>query len=342
MSALELTAPDTAPAENAKPSLLSRAGARLNARFSLWILEHVRRRRGPPVLPFLIEYRHIYVMPTLFGFWFGVLLAVTLLGGLNFNNNMALLIGFLLAAIAQLTTLLAYRNLVGLELSAIRSEPVFAGEAAQFRVYLRNPEVRHRFALQLRNPAGSDTGDIEASETAMLVLRQSTKQRGWLDMQPFNIENRYPLGMFRAWSVIIPEARCLVYPRPSLRPPPLPRSGRGDEGVARVGEGEHFHGLRKYRPADPLKSIAWRASARHDKLLSREYESPQQEACELNWYLMPDVPVEEKLSILTSWILRAERQMVPYSLELPTDALPADLGPHHRDACLRLLALFGT
>jgi uncharacterized protein (DUF58 family) len=313
----------------------------LNTRFNDWVLERVRQRRGSPTLPFLLEYRHIYVMPTVFGFWFGILLATTLLGGLNFNNNMALLIGFLLAAIAQLTTLLAYRNLVGIELIAIRAEPVFAGESAQFRVYLRNPEARHRFGLQLTSKEASDTGDIDANETAVLVLSQKTLKRGWLDMRPFNIENRFPLGMFRAWSVVIPQAQCLVYPRPSLRPPPLPRSGRGDEGVARAGEGEQFHGLRKYRPGDPLKSIAWRTSARHDKLFTREHESPQQEACELNWYLMPEASVEEKLSVLTSWILKAERQMIPYSLELPADALPASLGPEHRDACLRLLALFG-
>lgn len=318
------------------------AGLGIGARFNNWLLERVRQRRGSPVLPFRFEYRHIYVMPTMFGAWFGVLLAVTLLGGLNFNNNMALLIGFLLAAIAQLTTLLAYRNLVGMELSAIRAEPVFAGETALFRVYLRNPETRHRFAIQLSAGTTQDCVDIDGKETAMLQLPQSSGQRGWLTMQPFNIENRFPLGMFRAWSVIIPDTKCLVYPRPSLHPPPLPRSGRGDEGMARVGEGEHFHGLRKYRPGDALKSIAWRSSARHDKLLSREFESPQQEACELNWYLIKADSVEEKLSILTAWIIKAEKQMIPYSLELPADALPADLGPEHREACLRLLALFGT
>ncbi len=313
----------------------------IGARFNQWVLERVRQRRGSPTLPFTLEYRHIYVMPTVFGVWFGVLLATTVIGGLNFNNNMALLIGFLLAAIAQLTTLLAYRNLVGMELSSIRAEAVFAGEPAQFRVYLKNPEARHRFALQLSSDLAADSSDIEASETAMLVLKQDTTQRGWLEMKPFNIENRFPLGMFRAWSVIIPSSKCLVYPRPSLHPPPLPRSGRGDEGTPRVGEGEHFHGLRKYRPGDALKSIAWRASARHDKLLTREYESPQQQACELNWYLMKEGSVEEKLSTLTAWILKAERQMVPYSLELPTDALPTNLGPEHRDACLKLLALYG-
>ena len=58
----------------------------INQRFNLWILERVRRKRGTPELPFTLEYRHIYVMPTMFGFWFGVLLALTAIGGLNFNN----------------------------------------------------------------------------------------------------------------------------------------------------------------------------------------------------------------------------------------------------------------
>ncbi len=315
--------------------------ARLGPRFDRWLLERVRQRRGSPQLPFTLEYRHVYVMPTVFGVWFGVLLAAMLLGGLNFNNNMALLLGFLLAAIAQLTTLLAYRNLVGVTLAAIAAEPVFAAEPVRFRVYLKNAESRHRFALQVRNDESVDTQDVGPQETAALVLEQETVRRGWLAMEPFRIENRYPLGLFRAWSVIIPEARCLVYPRPVADPPPLPRTGRGDEGVAQVGEGDHFHGLREYRPGDALRLIAWRASARHGRLFTREMETPRQEACELNWYLMGELDTETRLSILTAWILRAERQQIPYSLEMPGDALPADLGEDHRDACLRILALYG-
>jgi uncharacterized protein (DUF58 family) len=310
-------------------------------RFDRWILDRVRRRRGSPPLPFTLEYRHVYVMPTVYGVWFGLLLASLLLGGLNFNNNMALLMAFLLAAIAQLTTLLAYRNLVGITLAAIAAEPVFAGEHARFRIYLKNIEARHRFALQVRADDSIDARDIGPQETAAMVLEQEAHRRGWLELQPFRIENRYPLGMFRAWSVIIPTARCLVYPRPALNPPPLPRTGRGDEGAAQAGEGDHFHGLREYRPGDPLRLIAWRASARHGKLFTREMETPREQSCELNWYLMGDVDTETRLSILTAWVLRAERQQIPYSLELPTDALPADLGPDHRDACLRILALFG-
>jgi len=311
-------------------------------RFERWILERVRQRRGSPELPFTLEYRHIYVMPTSFGAWFGVLLATTAIGGLNFNNNMALLLGFMLASIAQLTTLLAYRNLVGLTVSSIHANPVFAGELAQFRIYLKNPEARHRFALQLVSDEAADTQDLGPQQTACFTLEQTSFKRGWMQLIPFRMENRYPLGLFRAWSVIIPTARCLVYPAPATKPPPLPRSARGEEGIARAGEGEHFHGLREYRPGDALRQVAWRTSARHDKLYSRVMETPQEESCELNWYLMGRRDTEEKLSILTAWILIAERRQIPYSLELPTDALPAGLGAGHRDACLRLLALFGS
>ncbi len=309
-------------------------------RFDHWVLERVRQRRGITELPLTLAYRHIYVMPTRFGAWFGLLLALMALGGLNFNNNMTLMLGFLLAAIAQLTTLLVFRNLVGLRIDAIRATPVFAGEYARFRALLKNPEARHRFAIQGKSADGLDCTDIEPENSAQLSLRQATTRRGWVEMEPFRVENRYPLGLFRAWSVIIPNARCLVYPTPAHHPPPLPKTGRGEYGAAHRGEGDHFHGLREFRPGDPLRRIAWRTSARHQKLYSRVMESPSEEACEFNWFLMGGGDTEEKLSILTAWILRAERRQIPYSLEMPAAALPADIGEAHMEACLEILALF--
>ena len=310
-------------------------------RFEHWIQERVRRRRGSPQLPFTLEYRHIYVMPTRFGAWFGLLLATTAIGGLNFNNNMALLLGFVLAATAQLTSLLAYRNLAGLTLSSIDANPVFAGETVNFRIYVKNPEPRYRFALQLVSGEAADAQDMSPQQSTSFTLKQLSFERGWMPLVPFRMENRFPLGLFRAWSVIIPTTRCLVYPRPASNPPPLPRAGRGDNGTAQSGEGEHFHGLREYQAGDALRRVAWRTSARHDKLYSKVMETPREEACELNWYLMGQQDPEEKLSILTAWVLLAERRGNPYSLELPSDALPAALGVEHRDACLKILALYG-
>lgn len=307
-------------------------------RFDRWLLDRVRRLRGATELPLTLEYRHIYVMPTVFGAWFAVLLGLMAIGGLNFNNNMTLLLVFLLGSIALLTTLLAYRNLVGITIRAIVARPVFAGEEAEFRVLLKNPEDRSRFAIRATAPGTQDCVDIDAQNTRQLGLLQHAPARGWLTMAPFRIENRFPLGLFRAWSVIIPTARCMVYPHPAPNPPPLPMAGRGEQGVVHKGEGEHFHGLREYRPGDPLRRIAWRSSARHQKLYTKEMEAPRDETCELNWYLMGAGDTEQKLSVLAAWVLRAERRQIPYSLELPGSALAASLGDRHRDACLEILA----
>jgi uncharacterized protein (DUF58 family) len=312
----------------------------IGPRFDRWLLDRVRRIRGPAELPLVLEYRHIYVMPTRFGAWFGVLLGLMAIAGLNFNNNMTLLLVFLLGSIAMLTTLLAYRNLVGLEISGIIAGPVFAGEQAEFRILVRNPEDRWRFAIEATGQMTRDSVDIQPQNTRYLRIAQDAPERGWLTMDPFRVENRFPLGLFRAWTVVIPTARCLVYPQPAPNPPPLPMSGRGEQGMVNKGEGEHFHGLREYRPGDPLRRIAWRSSARHQKLYSREMEAPRDETCELNWYLMGGGDSEQKLSILAAWVLRAERRQLPYSLEIPGAALPASLGERHRDSCLEILALY--
>ena len=120
----------------------------------------LRRRRGDTALPLQLEYRDLYVLPTRFGFWFGVLVFLMLIGGLNFNNNMTLAMVFLLASIALLTTLLAYRNLVGLTITAVRATPVFCGEEARFRVLLGNREERRRYAIEGVSDTGRDCTDL--------------------------------------------------------------------------------------------------------------------------------------------------------------------------------------
>ena len=305
-------------------------------------MERVRTRRGAVTLPFALEYRHIFVLPTAFGFAFGIMLVFMALGGLNFNNNMALLMVFILAVIAQLTTVLAYRNLVGLKMESIRAEPVFCGEPANFRIYLNNPEQRARFAVQGGIRASADCTDIGRQSTGFLTLSQPTPKRGWLKMTTFRLETRYPLGLFRAWSWIFPEARCLVYPVPARNPPPLPNTGKGQFGRAIKGEGEQMHGLREYRSGDSLRRVAWRTSARHDQLYTREMETPREEACEISWDLLPGIDAEARLCILTAWVLLADRRRVSYSLEMPGMNIPAGLGPEHRVRCLAALALHGT
>ncbi len=308
----------------------------------LKFLERVRNRRGKVTLPFELEYRNVFILPTGFGFAFGGLLVFMALGGLNFSNNMALLLVFILAAVAQLTTILAYRNLVGLSFDNVSSEPVFCGEPALFYVYIGNPEARPRLTIQAGIKENQDCVDVLEQSTSVFKLRQTSVSRGWLKMEPFRLETRYPLGMFRAWAWLFPEARCLVYPVPARKPPPLPRAGEGPASKTKKGEGEQVHGLRQYRQGDSPKRIAWRTSARHDELYTREMETPSDNACELSWDELPGTELETRLSILTAWVLLADHRQLSYGLNIPGGNVPAGAGVNHRNRCLELLALYGS
>jgi uncharacterized protein (DUF58 family) len=304
------------------------------------IKQRVRTKRGPMTPPLELEYRHVFVLPTSFGWGFAFMLIFMALGGLNFNNNMALILVFLLGTIAQLTTLIAYRNLSGLKIDSISSDPVFCGETAVFRVFVKNNDERQRFAIQAGFKKAQDCKDFKLNANESFLLKSPTHTRGWLEMQSFRLETRFPLGFFKAWSWIFPQSRCLVYPAPAKSAPPLPKTGRGQSGPAIKGDGDDVYGLRKYQPGDSIQRVAWRASARQNELYSLEMEAPQEDACELDWDQLRGGDTESRLSILTAWVIAADFENLSYSLKLPDELLATGSGPEHRARCLERLALY--
>ena len=56
--------------------------------------------------------------------------------------------------------------------------------------------------------------DVPGGGAAEAVLAVPAARRGWLPLGRVMLETRFPLGLFRAWSYVEPDARCLVYPRP--------------------------------------------------------------------------------------------------------------------------------
>jgi uncharacterized protein (DUF58 family) len=239
-----------------------------------------------------------------------------------------------------MTTVLAYRNLKGLRADGVQAEPVFRGEDAHFRVFVSNANEHQRPAIQAGFRAPQDCLDLDLGGSGVLELSCPTLSRGWLEMPPFRLETRFPLGFFKAWSWVRPQTRCLVYPTPARNAPPLPRTGYGQLGRADKGEGDQVHGLRKYRPGDSKQRIAWRASARHDEFYSLEMETPRESACELDWDLLHGADLEQRLSILTAWVVAADHKQLAYSLKLPDTVIPAGSGIGQRMRCLETLALY--
>jgi uncharacterized protein (DUF58 family) len=174
------------------------------------------------------------------------------------------------------------------------------------------------------------------------VLQVPAAQRGWLDLGRVMLETRFPLGLFRAWSYVEPEARCLVYPRPEKSSLP-PVSGEAANGAMRspMPGNDDFAGLRGYQPSDSPRHVAWKAVARTDDMLTKQFAGETGAELWLDWQLLPvTLSIETRLSRMAGWVLAAERNGALYGLRLAEAAFPPSRGEAHRTACLQALALF--
>ena len=106
--------------------------------------------------------------------------------------------------------------------------------------------------------------------------------------------------------------------------------------------------MRAYQPGDPLQRLAWRHIARHDgeHLFSKQFEATVDTPAGaapgplmLDHASLHGLAPEARLSRLAAWMLDAERRSVAYGLRLGSMLIAPGLGPSHRDACLRALAL---
>lgn len=313
---------------------------RLRARALQWA-----RPREPEPLPVAFDRRRIYVLPTRFGLFYTVLLATMGLGALNYNNNPALLLALLLAGAGLASLIAAQLQLSGLEIVAIDAEPVPAGTPLRLRVHARAKPGRARRGLRVEwehaaTPAA--TGEVLnlLGQRGEADIDLPTLRRGWREVPRLRVSTTRPLGLARAWAYVWPEAPLLVYPAPAPNGPPLP-DGRGEASHSRLSSGgEDVHHLRDYRSGDTRRAIAWKASARRDRLLVREYEQPLGAEVVLDWQATLGLSYESRIARLARWVDLAEREGRRYRLALPGHApLGPDHGVQHRHACLRALAL---
>lgn len=305
------------------------------------------RRRTPRAQPPLaISRRRIYILPTRSGGIFGLLLLVMLLGATNYSNSLGFALTFWLAAIALVSMHHAHRNLVGLRIAGVSAKPAFAGARVQFDISMDSHARRARRAVRISAPEIASDSDTliarittDAPERAEIVF--AAEQRGRLACPRLRVESVFPLGLFRAWSWLAPDAHTLIYPRP-VGHRVLPQAiGTDDERQALESRrgAEEFVGYRPYIRGDSPREIDWKASARTDDLLVHEHAQRAARTLWLDYEATGTRDREARLSQLARWVIDAERAGLVYGLRLPGERIAPAQGNRHRENCLAALAL---
>ena len=291
----------------------------------------LRRLSLRPGRPLAIDARHLYILPTRFGWLFGVTILLMLVAATNYANNPAYLLTFLLAGCGLAALFLTWRNLHGLRIALLPPEPVFAGEAVQLHLRL---EGGHRPGVVVQLGEQAVLHDLDARQQK-IHLSFVTRRRGWALPGELVVATRHPLGLFLAWAVIQVRAPVLVYPRPlAVARPDQVRSGH------QVVGDEEWQGLREFRPGDSLARVDWKGLARERGLMTKLFQDPERNhPLHIDWASHAPADTETRLSRMTAEVLEAAHGDRPWVLRLPGQTLGPARGVAHRNACLRALAL---
>ncbi len=309
-------------------------------RFANWLYGFTPPERGVVVL----RHRRVYIVPTRVGWLYGATLVILLIGSINYALSLGFALTFLLAGLGLAGMVHTARNLARTAVSAGRSEPVYAGESAQFHLLLDSRVPFERPSILVRHVAGGAqlVTDVPPLAVAEVVLAVPAAKRGWQPLGRVMLETRFPLGLFRAWSYVELDARCLVYPRPERTPlPPTSADVRTGAARAQAAGSDDFSALRAYQPSDSPRHVAWKAVARAQDMLTKQFSGEAAGELWLDWRLLPaGLDLERRLSCLAGWVLAAQQAGMLYGLRLPGTEIPPARGDAQRAACLSALALF--
>ncbi len=219
-------------------------------------------------------------------FFLAGLVALGFLATATDRNFVLLALGVLIAVVV-VSVVFASLNLRHVEFRRSLPDAVIAGESFTVRVRITNG----RKWFPARNVLLKDalqsalTGQesrcyaslIPAGGHVTFVYTARIRRRGAYNITNALLSTRFPFGLFVKRMLARHPSRIVVYPRtrevvgdrlPGSRDLQLALSERS---VRRPG-GDQFRALRDYRAGDDPRRIAWRISARQDKLVLKEME----------------------------------------------------------------------
>ena len=326
---------NTASARSTWFSRLGDFGAR---RVSRW----VKKRQGEEILPVTLRAKRLYILPTLTGITYGIVVVAMLLGSMNYNNSMGFALTFLLAATGLVAMHRCHQNLSGIEVTQLNIGHAFAGEALKVDVVLAETGQRTKYDLRAAlDKSVSEAGDVEPGLPTTLAVKLSTSKRGVLTLPRLGLSTRFPLSLLRCWVWIYAEQQALVWPRPASDAPARPKAHTDLSGADKGRGDEDFAGLRDYQRGDSSRRVAWKAFARTGDMKTRLFEGGSLSTTWIDLETTTASDIETRLEILCRWIVDAHEAGERFGLRLGGLVIEPAEGLAHCNACLDALARFG-
>jgi len=269
----------------------------------------------------------------------------------NTGNNLLYLALSLNLSLILLSGILSEGTLRNVTLKARLASEAFAGEEAFLAVTCSAEAKRFPgISLVATLRAGEDPvtvrfPDIAPGTSVTRVIPFRPTRRGELDSIHASVSTRFPFSLFEKSVELDVPAGVIVYPRPSPHPAwyqDLPVAAPSVHPFQSGRVGAFPRGVREHLPADPVRDIHWKTTARTGRWMVKEREGEATPAIDL-FVEESGTPegFEARLSEACGAVLELERRIVPFRLRI-RDRLCAEAhDPDRRSKALEALARAG-
>lgn len=239
------------------------------------------------------------------------LIAVALIGlaSVNTGNNLIYLIFSMMLALLFISFIIASVNLRKIECTAEFEEPLYANTPFEIRVAFHNKKIIPSYSIAMMFPSSISrelyVPVIKKGRSREKFYNVLTMNRGRYRLKHLKLRTGFPFVFMNLYKDIDYGRELIVYPQimdvsSLLKDIPLQFSER--EGM-RITTGGDFLFSREYLYGEESKNIDWRATARTQKTMVKEFSTGDERLATIildNSIDVDDIVFEKAVSVAAS------------------------------------------
>ena len=333
-----------------------------------WLKQRYRRRwmkwldkRIPANDTIFMTLDTIFILPTGFGWSFIVMAFCLFLLGTNYQNNLMLLLCYLMLAIMLLALFYSHQNFARLALKAQRIRGFHCHQQGELPLQIiphnQHPGKHCQGTLHLswllppndtassfRNTLHEHTlyqaGNEALAKIDTLQVPIGISRRGKHFLPRLTIACDFPLGLYKCWTHLDIDKWVMVYPKPIEGQVNVVKQDEEGEQTSlapsKAGTAD-FYALTDYEVGQPLNRVAWKQVAKNGNWVVKQFTDAVSDKHIIT--VPQSFNTEEAVSILTHQVIALHQQQKTYGLKYRDIDIAPGLGQSHLSLCLDALAV---
>lgn len=287
-----------------------------------------------------LAHNNIYVVPSQLGFYFIVVAILNFVMGINYQNNLILVMAYLMFVVMVIAVLLGYTNAKGLTIHYNKSFANFAPNKGSVKFTFKAPSSTQSVSIIYSEHSNCHAHiDEVTKKDSHLILHLPYEQRAKHTLNRFKIVSNYPFGLVKVWSYIHPTDAIYIYPAPEKVLSDTYSSAFEQStqlGSIKEPGSDEFDELIPHLPEMGLQRISWKHYAKSQQLLVKEFVDYKKSDITFDFNKLTG-NTEQRLSQLCFLVCGACENNTPFTLKLPNTSYKASNHPEDKQQCLELL-----